>query len=260
MPGGRTFVGTQAFQVPGGVQAINPSTLAWEVLLDSRQIPVVANGTPIALWPDTSGNARDANPVPGFNPLYRPAGNVLASPNNIALADFGAVANSQMFGTLPPAGLNPALGFSVYLWYVLDTVASAGGGDTQLIFGSDFANGWRTSGAFFQGVGDTRPEFTTNAANIIAGASVQATTGRHLLTAICNPPSGGAGTVNLYYDGTFVASGLWNAQPNTTYLVSGNAAQNVWLRGRLGFAGIGRRADSNRTRLGVEKYLRDTWG
>jgi hypothetical protein len=242
----------------GGQQAVlQLSSLSWEVMLDSRNITPIANGAPIPLWPDTSGHGRDANPVPGFNPRYRPANSAGASPKGLPMADFGSVPNSQMFGTLPAGGLDPTLGFSLYAYYVLDSVPATSGFDSQIVFGDDIAGGFRMFASLFQGVGDTRPAFTVAAA--ITG-SVQATTGRHILACICHPPSGGTGTAELFYDDTLMGSALWNMQPQTTYLVSGNSVQNVWLRGRLGFAGIGRRDDPTGTRKGVQSALLRAFG
>ena len=240
----------------GGIAVFNNLlSLSWELLLDSRQIPAVADGTPIALWPDISGNGRDANPVPGFNPLYRPAGNILASPTNLPLADFGAVPNSQMFGTLPIGGVGNASGFSFYSWYELDSVPSAGAGDGQIVFGDDIVNGFRMIVSQFIGVGDMEVRFQFN--NSVTGSV--ATTGRHTLTCICASPSG-TGTMELFYDSVSVGTAVWTGNPQTTYLVSGNAAQNVWFRGRLGMVGFGKRVDSASTRANVESYLRRTWG
>jgi hypothetical protein len=234
------------------VVPINPTSLSWELLLDSRNIVPIANNAPIPGWPDASGNARDAGPVPGFNPLYKTA----SSPTGQPLADFNA-ANTQMTGALPGGGVGNGSGFSFYAYYILDSAAKTGGGDSQIILGDDQANGFRLFGLSFQSAGDGRPSFTTSTTVL---GSVQATTGgSHILTCICAPPSG-SGAANLYLDGTLIGTGTWAANPATTYLVSGNAVQNVWLRGRLGFAGLGRRADSDLTRQGVELFLRNTFG
>lgn len=234
------------------VVPINPTSLSWELLLDSRNITPIANNAPIPSWPDTSGNARNAGPVPGFNPLYKTA----SSPTGQPLADFNA-ANTQMTGTLPGPGVGNASGFSFYAYYILDSAAKTGGGDSQIILGDDQANGFRLFGLSFQSAGDGRPAFSTT--TTITG-SVQATAGgSHILSCICAPPSG-SGVANLYLDGTLIGTGTWSANPATTYLVSGNAVQNVWLRGRLGFAGFGKRADSDLTRQGVELFLRNTFG
>lgn len=232
---------------------IDPTTLSWEVLLDSRNIVPIASGNPIPLWPDTSGNGRDANPVPGFNPLYRTA----SSPNGKPMADFGAVPNSQMFGTLPGAGVGNGSGFSFYAYYILDSIPKTGAGDSQIVFGDDIINGFRMFGSLFQGVGDSRPAFTTGAGNVIG--SSQPITGATVLSVICPPPSG-TGQAKVYINNTQVASGTWAANPGTTYLVSGNSVQNVWLRGRLAWAGFGKRNDNDRVRTGLYNYFRQTFG
>jgi len=240
----------------GGIAIFNNLlSLSWELLLDSRQIPAAANGTPVALWPDISGHGRDANPVPGFEPLYRPAGNVLASPTNLPLADFGAVANSQMFGSLPVGGIGNTAGFSFYAWYELDSIPSAGAGDSQVVLGDDFINGFKFFASLFIGAGNIQPAMTFNAT--AKGSTV--TAGKHTLTCICTPPSG-TGTMELFQDGVSVGTAVWTGNPQTTYLVSGNSVQNIWLRGRLGMVGFGKRVDSASTRANVESYLRRTWG
>ena len=110
----------------GGGQFIfnNLLSLSWEVLLDSRHMTATGDGTNVTLWSDISGNGRDANPVLGFNPINRSG--ALASPRGLPLADFGAVPNSQMFGSLPGAGVGNTLGFSFYAWYILDSVPATG--------------------------------------------------------------------------------------------------------------------------------------
>jgi hypothetical protein len=176
------------------------------------------------------------------------------------MADFGAVANSQMFGTLPVGGVGNTLGFSFYAYYILDTVAKAGAGDSQIIFGDDVVNGFRMFGSLFQAAGDARPAFTTGAGNVVPAISVQATAGNAvILSCVCPPPSG-VGSAALWQEKSPIASGVWAANPQTQYLVSGNAAQNVWIRGRLAFAGFGKRVDSDFIRQGVVNFLRFTFG
>jgi len=247
-----TFVGVRASQSLS-VPAINPATLSWEVLLDSRSIPPIANGAPIPLWPDTSGKGRDANPVPGFNPLYRPA----SSPTGLALADFGPVATGrQMFGTLPVGGVGNTLGFSFYSWYVIDTLNSAGAGDGMFIFDASTGSGFGLGPAGFVSPGVMRPFALTSAGGVQGGSS---SLGVHMLTCICTPPAG-TGVCQVFHDGALVATGTWNANPNTNYLISGNSVQNIPLNGRAGFVGFRTAADSSRTRQGIEKFLKQTWG
>ena len=235
---------------------INPASLSWEVLLDSRNIVPIPNGTPIPLWPDSSGNGRDANPVPGFNPLYRPTG----APNGSKpAADFGAVANSQMFGTLPAGGVGNGSGFSFYAYYILDSVPKTGGGDSQMVFGDDIINGFRMFGSLFQAAGDARPAFTTGAGNLVPSIAQQAVVGSALMVVIA-PPASGVASATLFVNNVAITSGVWAANPQTTYLVSGNASQNIWLRGRLMFAGFGKRVDSDFIRQGVQNFLRATFG
>ena len=239
------------------VVPIDPTTLSWELLLDSRNITPITDGNALSTWPDNSGNSRNAGSVPGFDPHYRTAAGAGKSPNSQPMVDFGAVANSQMTGSLPGGGVGNGSGFSFYAYYILDTAAKTGNGDSQILLGDDQANGFRLFGLLFQSSGDGRPALTTSTTVL---GSVQATTGSsHILSCICNPPAG-SGDSNLYYDGTLIGTGTWNANPATTYLLSGNAAQNVWIRGRLAFAGFGKRADSDLTRQGVELYLRNTFG
>lgn len=239
----------------GGNQAVfnNLLSVPWSVLLDSRNIVPVADGADIPLWPDSSGNGRDANPVPGFNPKYRTA----SSPKGLPLADFGpGLTGRQMFGTLPAGGVGSAAGFSFYAWYTIDDLQSTGNGDGQRILSVQIGSGFSLDGANFTALGNMQPAFNTS--TTIKGS--QAQTGNFVLSAICNPPSGGTGVANLYLNGTLIGTGNWNCNPNTTYLVSGNAGQNVTLHGKLGFAGFGPRADSDATRKNIEGYLRRIWG
>jgi len=239
----------------GGNQAVfnNLLSLSWEVLFDSRQITPIASGSPIPLWPDISGNGRDANPVPGFNPLYR----TNSSPTGVALADFGAVANSQMTFTLSVGGVGNTAGFSFYAWYILDSVPSAGGGDGQLVLADANANGFRLFASEFVGAGDVRPQFHMSS-NVTPAAGNPAT-GVHTLAVTCAPPSGTGQTI-LYHDGVQVATGTWTGNPGTGGLLSGNAVQNVWVRGRVGMAGFGKRVDSPSTVANVLSLLRRVWG
>lgn len=238
----------------GNPPFIDPANLGWEVLLDSRKITGVADGAPILLWAETSGNGRDAHGVPGFEPIYR----LHSSPNGLPLADFGSVPNSQMFGTLPAIGVGNGLGFSFYAYYYLDSVPKTGSGfDSQIIFGDDTGVGFRMFGSLNQGVGDTRSAFTSNGGGTMLDTG-QAIVGSHLMSVICPPPSGSTGF--LFIDGLAVASAAWGTNPETTYLVSGNAAQNVWLRGRLAFAGFGKRVDSPFIQLGLLNFFRRTFG
>lgn len=237
----------------GGIHPINPLTLPWEVLLDSRNIAAIPAGNPIPLWPDASGNGRDANPVPGFNPLYRPT----SSPANKPMADFGAVPNSQMFGTLPIAGITQARGFSFYAYYILDSVPAAVPGDSQIIFGDDTAGGFRLFPSAFQALNDMQPIFTSSAGTIL-GSQLATAGSPHVLACICPPPAGSPGV--LFLDGIPIGTGNWNTNLNTGYLVSGNSVQNVWLRGRAAFVGVGSRTDSIFTVLGVTLGLRQAFG
>lgn len=238
----------------GGNQAVfnNLLSVPWSVLLDSRNITPVADGANIPLWPDGSGNGRDANPTPGLNPKYR----VAASPKGLPLADFGpGFTGRQMFGTLPGAGVGNAAGFSFYAWYTIDDLQATGNGDSQRIISAQIGSGFSLDGANFTALGNMQPALNTSTS--LKGSQSQ--TGNHILSAVCHPPAG-TGVANLYLDGTLIATGVWSCNPNTTYLVSGNAGQNITLHGKLGFAGFGPRADSDMVRQNIEGYLRRTWG
>lgn len=236
-----------------GQAAFNPLSLSWELLLDSRQIPVVADGAAVTNWPDLSGHGRTANPVPGQGPKYRTA----SSPTGLPLADFGPVATGrQMTGVLPALPISNANGFSFYGWYKIDTLPSAGGGDGQMLLMMPNGSSFQFLVSAFVGVGDMRPAAITSAGTVRGGA---ASLGVHTLSCICNPPAG-AGACHLYQDGILVATGTWQTAPQDLYLVSGNAVQNVPLDGKAGFVGFGARADSDNVRQQMEAYLRRTWG
>jgi len=233
--------------------SVDPNTLAWEAKFDGRSVAGTPVGNTVALWPDTSGNGRDANFAAG-NPVRR------NSTTGQAEVDFGSTPGSGMFYGLPVGGIDSSLGLSFYTYYTLDSVpdGSGGAGDGQILFGDDVAHGFRMFASAFIALHNLQVAFQTDGGVIFSG--VQAVVGTHSLSVICAPPSDGTGIASLYVDGIAAGSGVWSAKPSTTGLISGNSVNNLWVRGKLAFAGFGRRADSNTTRRGLEAYFRKTWG
>jgi hypothetical protein len=240
-----------------GVRPVDPATLSWQVLLDSRNIPTSGNGSTIHAWVDTSGFTRPAVEDIGSIalPVYRPN----SSARGLPLVDFGAVPNSQLVGVLPVTPMDTSAGFSCYAYYLDDTVdATDGGGfNAQMIGGSDIAGGWRAFAVLYPTASNPVPSEPQNTLN----TGVPATVGRHILTAVWNPPVVTTSTANLYYDGINIAtSSVTIPGPNTKYLVSGNGSANIILKGRLGFFAFTNVTHSPAVRQGIEAYLLSHFG
>jgi hypothetical protein len=258
MPGVFPF-GVQVSQSQG-LKAIDPATLTWAVKLDARSITGVPDGTVLTTWPDSSGNGRDAGQaIAGLKPTYR----ATASANQQPLVDFYAGATiHDMGGTLPAGGLGNAAGFTLYAYYTQDQIdatdpGAPGGFNDQIIWGSDIAGGWRMYGVRFPTVPTKFPSASTGG-NLLQGSAAPSL-GSHVMVYSLAPPSG-AGVAALTLDGVQIATGTWNANPQTRYLVSSNAGDNIGLHGKIGFLGLAATLHSARTQLGVAKFLRQTWG
>ncbi len=243
----------------GGGKAldINPATLAWQQLFDARSITGVVDGGNITAWPDDSGHARNLIIGLGTPPVYRATGSTTGKP----LADFNG-GGKQMEAALPLIPINCDLGFTCIAYYTQDTVdpLDGGGFNAQMIGGSDISGGWRSFAVRYPVFNTPVPSYLMAAGGNIH-AAVPAITGNTTHSIRCVPPRNSTGASTLYYNGALVATGAtWDAGPNTTMIVSGNASINITLKGKLAFFAWQNQGYSVATIQGIERYLRRIFG
>lgn len=242
---------------PNQVRPISPFSLPnFQLILDARSI-AQPDGSNVATWQNTAvgGSAGDAvkSAFTGF-PILRSAGSAGGRP----VVDFNGV--KQMNGTLPVVAMDVSKGFTCYAYIMQDVVDpnDGGGFNAQSIGGSDIAGGFRQYAVIYPAA--NTPDVGFNVGVGDKGALPPAVVGRHISTLVIQPPGVNGSTTIFYDDITGVTDVAAGFSPNTTYLVSGNAAQNITLKGKLAFFAWANEAHSILTRLGVELWLLETFG
>lgn len=254
----------------GTLDSINPATLPHlELLLrsDSSDVASLADGARVPSWADQSGHARNCNNLGGaaLQPFWRAS----SSPKGLGLVGLEGQNNNNgeaLFG--PTYSLTSSRGFSLYLYYtrINTTIGFSnepllfewldGFGNFQLVedSGAGFWTptppiahfDWRSQGAFPVAANDCGP------VDIAA----------HVFSLVL--PAGGAGG-NARQDGAAIGpqqvAWTWhdNSASNTYQLGQNNGAQNTSAF-RLGAVALYTDTHSIGTRIGVETYLRSTWG
>jgi len=244
--------------LPGGqtTDTLNPDLLTWALKLDARSITGVADGAPLALWPDTSGNARNAT-VLFAAPLYRATG----SPTGAPAVDFNG--SRDMHGTLPAIPLDVSQGLTMVAYILQDTVDPADGGglNAQSILGCYTGTDMRLYGVIYPLPNAPQVGGRTSAVGGDIGSGTTAITGSHTLCLVCQPPSGALGPVRVFRDGNDIGGWFnWTCQPNTEYIVSGNGVGNIPIKGKLCFVGFTTFALTPSQVRGLHGYFRSVFG
>ena len=214
--------------------SIDPGTLTWQLKLDARDIVGLNNGDPVATWPDTSGNARNATPLFAA-PIYRTNASPLLKP----MVDFTGAKN--MHGTLPATPIDTSAGLTIFAYISEDTVdaTDGGGGNAQAVIGCYTGTDMRLYSVIYPAPTSPQVGGRTSAAGGDLGSGTTAITGFHTIALVCSPPSGVSGGVRVYRDGVDIGGWLnWTCQPNTDYIVSGNGVGNICLKGKIGWVGF----------------------
>ncbi len=249
---------------------LNPATLSWELLFDSRVGIAAADNASFFAWADQSGNGRNAGHVGACFPRYRAANNVggLDSPTHQPLTDWNvnpACPGAVLTGGLPVVPIDTTNGFTVLAWYMLDVVRTpdALGTAIQNMFFSPTSGGWVLNPEMQQvpPIG-TDPDFgfsVGNPAVRIHGGTGLVTTGVNTLFGVCTPPAA-SGAMKLWRNGTLVASTTgWNCGPNTDFNIGGGGAGGNFA-GRIGYLAMGSFAVTDGQRIGINNYLRSVFG
>lgn len=233
---------------------IDPATLpGLELYLRSDRGIASADGAPVALWQDQSGNARHAGPSLGTAPTYHTSG-IEQSPSGKPGVSFNGLLDG-MEGIWP--AISTAQGFTAYI--VADVYARVNAFGEQVFWeGGGGARPRLNHDFFFAG-----QEFFTMTDTVFGTRNYGFTQfGYHDFIFVCLPPPGLGGGDNLgYIDGSTTGPSVidWDwGPPGPVYSLGFAGSRNckMDLFALLVFS----RGHSAGTVAGVRAYLRSQFG
>lgn len=241
----------------GGLNVINPASLpGLELYLRSDMGIAVADGAPVPLWLDQSGNARHAGPSLGTAPVYHTSG-IQQSPSGKPGVSFNGLLDGMV--GIWQATISNTLGFTAYI--VADVYARVNGTGEQTFWeGGGGARPRLNHDKFFGGNEFLLMEDTDFGPRDYGFTQF----GYHTFTFVCIPPPGGGGGANLaYIDSDAKTQPLpmidwgWGA-PGPVYSLGFAGSRNIKMD--LFALLIFSRGHSAGTVAGVNGYLRSIFG
>lgn len=238
-----------------------------ELYLPAAELSGV-DGSNVTVWSDASGHSpnRDANTSVG--PHY-PTLAVGASPKGANLVRFGqnAADNAKNIGGTIAENIPFTNGFSFYVWYQLSALTGSTGQSQRLL---NWLFNFEPDTAAAEGLGLPNDHIGLYNGGFVQNGNVSsgvedlgpASTARHYLSFVCQPPPTGGATASGWLDGVHVDDWTWIRTPTSwgSYIVGNNGAPNVGIIGSIGAVLIYSVAHDTQTRQAVEKFLAHTYG
>jgi hypothetical protein len=201
-----------------GLPGIDPMSLAGvEVYLRSDQV-AGADASSVVLWPDLSGNGRDATAAGANRPTLRYGTSV----NGLQTVEFDGN-DDLMTGAFPaaPPGIPNTNGYTIYA-YINETSLTTGGFNTQMVTGSAGIEVMSRATTLAGYPSDQTYGLRGTGSNRVSFDATQL--GWQMLTAVFRLPVGATGAMDLYRDGVQLAPAAtnWDITMQGSYLVGNN--------------------------------------